>query len=326
MFYYIENDNTSPYYNLALEQAVFDRLDRRHSYCMLWQNHNAVIIGKHQITAAEVNQPFIDSRGISVVRRLSGGGAVYHDLGNINFTFITDTNTDASVNFAAFCRPIQEALVSFGVPAVISGRNDMTVNEKKISGNAQYSRENRVMHHGTLLYDSDLTVLSQALSGGTKVESAGIASVQSRVTNIRPYMHTDMPTDQFRAALRDHLFSALDMQAYSLSAEDTAATEALCDQIYSQWNWNYGASPPYNVRKSRRVEGCGTVEVLLNVGKEGIIENAAFYGDFFSVNDPSILATNLVGCRFEREELAKKVTVTYFHGMEAADLLALLVG
>ena len=328
MFYYIENYHTNPYFNLALEQAVFDRLDRQHSYCMLWQNDNAVIIGKHQITEAEINRHLVDSRGICVVRRLSGGGAVYHDLGNINFTFITDAGTGNDISFAAFCKPVQQALLSFGVSAVISGRNDMTVNQCKISGNAQYSRENRVMHHGTLLYDTDLTMLSQALTGGAKVESPGIASVRSRVTNIRPYMHTDMPSDMFRSALRDFLFAALDMREYTLSADDMAAAETLRDRVYSQWDWNYGASPPYNVRKSRRIEGCGTVEVLLNVGKSGIIENAAFHGDFFGTDDPADLAALLAGHRLEREELAKMVPGTvsrYFHNMEAAELLELLL-
>ena len=324
MFYYIDNDSTSPCFNLALEHALFDRLNRR--CCMLWRNSNAIIVGRHQITAAEVNQALVDSRGIAVVRRLSGGGAVYHDLGNINFTFITDTGGD--INFADFCRPILEALHSFGVPAEFSGRNDMTIEGKKISGNAQYIRENRIMHHGTLLYDSNLDMLSRALIAGAKVESAGIPSVRSRVANIRPFMKTDMPTDQFLASLRDYFLASGSMEIYPLSPEDRAAAQTLCEQMYSQWHWNYGTSPPHNIRKSRRIEGCGTVEIFIEVEKEGIITNASFHGDFFSTDDPAALAAQLTGSRLERKELTALLQnlnlPRYFHNITQESFLSLL--
>ena len=330
MFYYIENKESSPFYNLALEQAVFDRLDKQRCYCMLWQNQSSVIVGKHQNTAAEINAPFVDSRMISVTRRLSGGGALYHDFGNINFTFISDNHGENKwgIDFPFFCKPVQEALKSFGVPAVISGRNDMIVDGKKISCNAQYIRHGRVMHHGTLLYDTDLAVLTQALNPGCSVTSKAIKSVQSRVANIKPYMKDDMSVEEFRAALRERLFTAFDMREYTLSDEDKAVAKTLCDQVYSQWSWNYGASPAYNVRKIRRVEGCGTVEALLDIAKGGVIGNIAFYGDFFSHDDPAILAAALIGLRLERAEISGvlySVNVSrFFHNMDSRELLALL--
>ncbi|MDR2718490.1 MAG: lipoate--protein ligase family protein, partial [Treponema sp.] len=198
MNYYIESRSTDPCRNLALEQFVFDFLDRRHSYFMLWQNHNSIIVGKHQNTLAEINSVFVKAHNISVVRRLSGGGAVYHDPGNLNYTFITDAGTDNTIDFAAFCLPVQKALVSFGVPVEITGRNDMTVMGRKFSGNAQYLKHERIMHHGTILYDSCMDTLSQALNlSNDKIESKGIQSVRSRVTNIRPYMKTNMPIEDF---------------------------------------------------------------------------------------------------------------------------------
>ncbi|MCL2128654.1 MAG: lipoate--protein ligase [Treponema sp.] len=329
MFFYIGNDRTSPYFNLALEQAVFDSLDRRRSYCMLWQNSSAVIVGRHQNTAAEINPAFVDSRGISVVRRLSGGGAVYHDLGNVNFTFITGIETEEGLNFSVFCKPVLEALLSFGVRAEISGRNDITIEGKKISGNAQYIRQGRVLHHGTLLYDTDLSVLEKALTANGKIESKGIKSVRSGITNIRPYMKKDMPVEAFKAALKESLFSSFSMGEYELGVEELNAAKTLEEQVYSKWDWNYGKSPPYNVRKSRRVEGCGTVEVLLYVGDGGMISGTSFYGDFFGSEDPAALAALLTGRRLERGELSSVLqdagVSRFFHNMETETFLSLLI-
>jgi len=329
MNYYIESRDTDPARNLALEQFVFDSLDRRHSYFMLWQNHNSIIVGKHQNTTAEINASFVNAHNISVVRRLSGGGAVYHDMGNLNFTFITDTGTENSIDFTAFCRPIQNALVSFGVPVEISGRNDMTIEEKKISGNAQYIKNGRVMHHGTLLYDSNMEVLSKALNvTDDKIESKGIKSVKSRVTNIRPFMKTDMPMNEFWDSLKKYMFSAFDMKEYNLSAEEEAEVEKLKERVYSQWDWNYGASPPHNIRKMRRIENCGKFEILLDVEKGGIINNIAFYGDFFGNDDPAELAEILKGRHFQYNELEgtlNDINISrFFRNLDARTFLALL--
>ena len=181
MMYYLESGSHDPGFNLALEQYVFDRMDRAHAYCMLWQNDNAIIVGKNQNTVGEINAAYVKEHGIRVVRRLSGGGAVYHDLGNINFTFIVDSGATAAFDFSTFCRPIVKALEHFGVHAEINGRNDMTIDGKKFSGNSQYGKQGRTMHHGTILYDSDLEVVEKALTvSRDKLEGKGIQSVRSR--------------------------------------------------------------------------------------------------------------------------------------------------
>jgi len=329
MTYYIRSNSVDPYANLALEQHVFDNLDRAHRYFMLWQNHNSIIVGRYQNTQGEINGAFVKERGITVARRLSGGGAVYHDLGNLNFTFVSDAE-NGHIDFASFCGPVRDALASLGVRVEISGRNDMTVEGKKFSGNAQYRKQGRVMHHGTILFDSDLEIVSKALNvAPDKIESKGIKSVQSRVTNIRPYLKRDVSLEEFWEALRGYMFSAYDMRDYTLTETDRACAAKLREDVYRRWSWNYGASPPYTVRKKRRVPGAGSVEALLDVGPQGIIKNAAFYGDFFGNSDPAELGLLLRGRRFEEGELRAALGDTdvsrYFSGIDAGVFLSLLL-
>ena len=349
MYYYIENRSTDPCYNLALEQWMFDTLDRSHSYCMLWQNDNAVIVGKHQNTNAEINTTFVKEQQIKVVRRLSGGGAVYHDRGNLNFTFITDaaggtvgSSQGETLDFSVFCRPIQQALISFGVPVEISGRNDMFVSGKKISGNAQYIKQGRIMHHGTILYDVNLDYLSQALNPKKDtINSKGIPSIHSGVANIRPCMAAvpasdisvdmsiNMSIDEFRVALKARLMADFNMAEYTLSSAEEAEVAILKENVYSQWAWNYGASPPFNIRKTRRIEGCGNFEILIDVEKGGIIRGISFFGDFFGSTAHTDLTALLVGHTLEYSELAQALNgidiSQYFYNLDTENFLALLL-
>ncbi|MDR3073394.1 MAG: lipoate--protein ligase [Deltaproteobacteria bacterium] len=327
--FYIESESTDPTHNLALEQHVFDNLDPRREYFMLWRNDNAIIVGKHQNTVGEINAPYVKERGIRVVRRLSGGGAVYHDLGNVNFTFIVTGGNLEAFDFASFCRPVVRALAGLGVTAQINGRNDMTIDGKKFSGNAQYSKRGRVMHHGTILYDSDLSVVARALAvSKDKIESKGLKSVRSRVTNVKEHMRDDIPVERFMAELREAMFREYNLTNYSLTPEDRAAVAALRATVYDTWDWNYGASPAYSIRKERRVEGCGKVEAFMNVA-EGLITDAAFYGDYFGNADTAELAERLKGRRLERGDLVgalKGVNIgEFFHNLDQDAFLAILL-
>lgn len=329
MMHYIESDSTDPRFNLALEQYVFDFLPREHEYFMLWRNDNAIIVGKHQNTAGEINAAYVKEKDIRVVRRLSGGGAVYHDLGNVNFTFIVTSKNLGEFDFASFCRPVARALAELGVTAEINGRNDMTIDGKKFSGNAQYRKRNRVMHHGTILYDSNLSVVGEALVvPKDKIESKGLKSVQSRVTNVKEHMRGDAPVEDFVAALRDAMFREYGLVPYTLSPEDRAAIIKLQHDVYNTWNWNYGASPPYSIRKERRVEGCGKVEVFMDV-KQGILNEIAFHGDYFGNGDPAQLAALLTGRRLEKSDLEAALMGTdiseYFHNLDKETFIALLM-
>ena len=329
MNHYIENRQIDPFYNLALEQILVERADPGNSYFMLWQNNNAVIIGKHQNTNEEINAEYVRENGIAVARRLSGGGAVYHDLGNLNFTFIVTADNRESLNFSFFCRPICEALRSLGVPVQISGRNDMTVDGKKISGNAQYIRNNRIMHHGTILYDSNLDILSNVLKPKDKAESRSVKSVKSAVANIRPHMQNDTDVSGFWNELKIFLILSLDMRETDLNPEFHEAALELKEKKYSQWEWNYGSSPPHTMRKTRRFEGCGKIDILLDVGSDGILKNIVFYGDFFGNRDPAELGIILAGHHLEYRELKAALSAVevsrYFHGLDNEAFLALLL-
>lgn len=325
---YLDLQTTDPAFNLAAEEYVFDALPRDRDYCMLWQNDNAIIIGKHQNTLAEINAPFVEQHGIRVVRRLSGGGAVYHDLGNLNFTFITDAGNSEQLDFRLFCQPVVQVLEQLGVHAEISGRNDMTIDGKKFSGNSQYLRDGRVMHHGTILFDSDLSVVSQALQvDPSKIQSKGIASVRSRVTNVRPCLPQDITLPDFRRLLLQKIAQAGNGTPYIFTAEDLATIEQRKQQRYDLWDWNYGASPACTLMKKQRFEGCGSVEAYLNVDK-GLIQSVLFRGDFFSVREPEELAQQLTGIPPQRQALRNALadvnTELYFSGLSTPQFLDFL--
>lgn len=328
MMYYIRSTSTDATFNLALEQYVFDHLDRTHSYLMLWQNANAIIIGKHQNTRSEVNAEYVKESGIQVVRRLSGGGAVYHDMGNVNFTFITDAKGE-NFNLASFCHPVIRVLQSLGVKAQISGRNDMTIEGMKFSGNSQYIKQGRMMHHGTILFDSDLTVLSKALSvSKDKIESKGLKSVRNPVTNVRPHMSRDCDVKQFFDFLETHLMEQFDAQVFPPHLIDPDAVRRLQTDVYGTWEWNYGYSPAYSINKKRRFDAVGSIEIQLDAA-EGTIRNLAFFGDYFAVREDRELIDRLTGVPLNEKALTDalcQVTVDfYFRNLKKEQLISLLL-
>ena len=292
---YLDLTTTDPAFNLAAEQYVFDALPRDRAYFMLWQNDNAIIVGKYQNTFAEINEAYVKEHGIRVVRRLSGGGAVYHDLGNLNFTFIADAGTLSTLNFTIFCEPVIRTLAKFGVTAEVNGRNDMTIDGRKFSGNSQYLKQGRIMHHGTILFDSDLSVVSNALQvDESKFQSKASKSVRSRVTNVAAYLPAPVSLPEFRSALLADIAQSVGGEAYAFSASDLAAIEKLRAERYGTWEWNYGFSPACTIERRARIEGCGTVEVRIGVSG-GHISEMHFYGDFFSVSEPEQLSARFVG-------------------------------
>lgn len=231
---YLDLMTTDPSYNLAMEQYVFDCLPRDRMYFMLWQNDNAIIVGKYQNTISEINEQAVRERGIRVVRRLSGGGAVYHDMGNLNFTFITDAGGSSALDMKLFCAPVVRTLAALGVKAEVNGRNDITIDGKKFSGNSQYLRQGRVMHHGTIMFDSDLSVVGEALRvDPTKIQTKGIRSVRSRVTNVAEHLPERVTLPEFRRILLENILRENQGEEYPLTpgrpcGGGEAARGALC--------------------------------------------------------------------------------------------------
>lgn len=321
---YLNLYTTDPAWNLAAEQYVFDALPRDRTYFMLWQNDNAIIIGKHQNAAAEINQQFVRENGVRVVRRLSGGGAVYHDMGNLNFTFITDAGDMESINFKLFCQPVVAALAALGVTAEANGRNDMTIDGQKFSGNSQYLKEGRVMHHGTIMFDSDLDRVAQALHVNQgKIAAKGVASVRSR-----QHMPHPVEQEEFRRVLLDNILAQQHGEEYIFTEADKAQIARLREQRYATWEWNYGQSRECEMTKKKRFLVCGGLEAHLSTD-HGIIQHIAFTGDFFSVVEPEVLAEKLVGLRLEEQSLrgalAQEDAGRYFSGLKNEELIELLL-
>lgn len=286
----INNPSTDAYFNLAAEEYLL--LSRGEEVFMLWRNDNTVVVGVNQSTLSEINYEEVCRRDVKVVRRMTGGGAVFHDLGNINYTFISNSRTDVLADFRRFAQPITDALALLGVNAVLSGRNDLEIDGKKFSGNAQCVKNGRLLHHGTLLFSSDISGLSQVLRvSPEKISSKGVKSVRSRVTNISSHLKKEMTVLQFEDFLSDYAEKTLSLQPYSFSDEDIRAIERLRDEKYSTWDWNYGSSPQYAFSGEKRFPA-GSVRVSFNV-TDGKISDCSIRGDFFSRLDISGLEAQL---------------------------------
>lgn len=326
---YLPNHSTDPYFNLALEETIFNMADPGETYILLWQNSPSVIIGKHQNTLAEINSDFIRRHGINVVRRMTGGGAVYHDLGNLNYSFIQPADGQIAPDFEKFTRPVMAALAKLGAATEFSGRNDLTLAGKKFSGSAQCIKNGKILHHGTLLFDVDLDRLEAALCPDqAKIASKGIASVRSRVTNISGYLSRQMTVGEFKKTLLACLAEDQPLTERPLAADELAAATALADSRYRSWDWIYGQSPPANIRREKRFTP-GKIEVWLDV-VNGRIRNLKFYGDFFSTGDPAIVAAALTGLRYKRDELDAALADldirAHFGGIDKEEVLAVLIG
>ena len=298
---YLETGSQNPFYNLAFEEYVLTHR-RKGEYLLLWQNDNTIVIGQNQNAEAEINRSFVEEHGIRVVRRMTGGGAVYHDLGNLNYSFITDAGDAERLTMERFTRPIVNALQGLGLQAEASGRNDILVEGKKVSGTAQRLLNGRILHHGTLLFDANPGMVAGALQvDPEKFRSKSAKSVRSRIGNIRDFLAVDMDLQEFWEYLKTTL-AGDGLMTGKLSEEELQAVDALKQSKYDTWEWNFGRSPKYDMANKRYWDG-GALEVQIAV-KDGKLTSVAFWGDFLSRCPMDELTKSLQGCAFREEDVA----------------------
>lgn len=325
----IINESNDPAFNLAVEEYFLKKSDLKDDVMILWINKPTIVIGKNQNAFAELNLNYVKENNINVVRRLSGGGAVYHDLGNLNFTII---KTDASLkknDFSFFTSPLIQCLKELGVDAVFSGRNDVLVDGKKISGNAQYFYKDKVLHHGTLLFNSDLSVLTKALAPrNIKLISKGISSVRSRVGTILGSLPANMTIDDFKKALEKSFKKAYkeELYDYHLIEKDIEYINELADKKYRTWEWTYGKSLSMKLWNEKKFDS-GTFSLYMEV-KKGIIQAFRLYGDFFEVRPVEELEANFIGISLSITEISKVMDridcLTYIKNFSNNELLNLI--
>jgi len=318
---YFENNSTNPYFNLALEE-YFLKYDAEDDILILWRNDNTVVVGRYQNTAQEINERFCRENRVSVVRRNTGGGAVYHDLGNLNFSIITGYKQGDDISFRRFLGAISVALKKLGVDARLRGRNDLVVGDKKVSGSAQTIVAGRILHHGTLLCNSDLDMLAGALQSDPKVyASKAIASVRSRVANIQDF-NTDVTVDMLKGGLLSEFRRSAPLLEYKLQEVELAEVCLLQKSKYDTWRWNYGESPAFNFSKTTRFT-LGSVTVSLIV-EAGIIHRCAITGDFLGLMDVADVEDALTGTRLLFGDVAARIARfdagLYFGGITSEEV------
>ncbi|MFA5713027.1 MAG: lipoate--protein ligase [Bacteroidales bacterium] len=326
MFYIIESSN-NPQWNLACEEYLFKGLNI--PIIRLWQNSPSVIIGLHQNSYAEINHQYVRENNIPVVRRLSGGGAVFHDLGNINFTFIDERipGESNSEMFARFTAPIVRALHKLGIEAYLEGRNDLMIKGMKFSGNAVATYRNRVLQHGTLLFSSSISNLDKALiSRAEQFKDKSVKSIKSRVTNISEHLEKKITISQFLQHITNSLISERGQyNPYIYTVEDLAAIAKLHLKKYSQDSWNWGLSPKFSYSKSSRFP-FGLLELHMEV-EQGIIKEIKFFGNFFFNLESSGLEELLRGTPLTPEAIERRIEKInlpdYFNGIAKEEFLSI---
>ena len=328
--YFIDNKGINdPRINLAIEEYALKTIDvEKDSFLLFYINQPSIIIGRNQNTIEEINTDYVEENDIIVVRRLSGGGAVYHDLGNLNFSFLTKDDGESFQNFKKFTQPVVDAMKKLGIDSELSGRNDILAEGRKISGNAMFSTKGRMFSHGTLMYNTNIDHVVSALKvKKEKIESKGIKSVRSRVANIADFMENPITIEEFRIEILKSIFGGEEnIQYYELTKEDWDNIYKLSEERYQQWDWNYGQSPKFNIQRNKKFAS-GFIDLRLQV-KKGIMEQVHIFGDFFGVGEMKDIEEVLNGKKYEPHEISKALEnidiPKYFGGVSKEEFLKLI--
>ncbi|PKP51953.1 MAG: lipoate--protein ligase [Bacteroidetes bacterium HGW-Bacteroidetes-1] len=268
----IDKPNSNPWFNVAAEEYIVKHV--QDEIFMVWKNPDCIVIGKHQNAIAEINPDFVQRHNLPVIRRISGGGTVFHGSGNINYSFITNTKNDPNkINFRKYTQPIIDYLLLLGVEASFTGKSNLTINGSKFSGNAAHLFKNRILHHGTLLFDADLEKIRNAIAVRPDAYySKAIVSNRSEVCNIRPFLAHDMTLDDFEDGFRQYVKKYFTIeQSRDLSAEEMDAISILARDKYQTWHWNFGYSPDYDLKRKLTIDGL-QADIFVHVSKGFIVE------------------------------------------------------
>lgn len=309
---YIETGSTDVYYNFGLEYYFTVEKKLPDTVFLFWQTTPTLMVGKYQNVLEEINKPYADAHGIKLVRRMSGGGTIYTDLGGFQFTFIQHRDA-GQIEFQQYIAPVIDALREVGVNAAFNGRNDLTIDGKKFSGNAQYRLDGSIVHHGSLLFDTDLVQMVESTTVDPyKIISKSIKSVRDRVTNIAEHLPAPLAPQDFKACMVRHIMQGSDA-VYVPTEADQARIRQLAQEKFRNWNSIFGANPRFNIERIGRFAG-GTMRFRIDV-QHNVIREMAITGDFFSTLDPADLNAALVGCRYDRTAILETLKA---HGLDHA--------
>lgn len=299
---YINTQSNDPFYNFALEEYFCMQKGQNETVFLLWQTSPTVMLGNFQNSYKELNMLAIERDLVHVVRRNTGGGTIYTDLGGFQFSFIMKGVSEL-IDFGKYMDPIVEALADLGIKAEYNSRNDLAVNGKKISGNAQCTKGNYTLHHGSLLYDTDFSKMGEYLKPPDyKIKAKGIQSVRERTTNISEHLTEKWTPVEFQEQLIAGILKR-GATTYVLNEVDKEAIEQIADEKFRSWDWTFGRNPAFTIEKGRQFAG-GYVEIALDV-KNGLIENCRISGDFFSAGGVKQIEEALIQQPFECECVGK---------------------
>ena len=324
---YIESNSTSPYFNFALEEYLLTQKDLGDDEIFLfWRTNPTVMIGRYQNTYSEINEKYVKENNISVVRRNSGGGTIYTDMGTWQFTFIEKNYKKEGISFGKFIGPIVQALKKQGIEASFNSRNDLLIGKRKFSGNAQYRKDDAMLHHGSILFNANIKAMVKSITvAEDKIIAKGIKSVKERVINVSEVIQKDITSEEFRDIMLDNLLK--DSKIYTLTEEDILKINKIKKEKFESWDWNYGKNPVFNINRWKRFDG-GRIDFKLYV-KKGIIKNCAIEGDFFTSSDISKVEKAFINCKYVKDDISNlldKLNIDkYFYKINKNDLLECLI-
>jgi len=326
---YVEHDSTNPYFNFALEEYLMKEKDLGdNEIFMFWRTKPTVMIGRYQNTLEEINLKYVKEHNINVVRRVSGGGTIYTDMDSWQYTLILKDYEGGSIDFRSFTEPIIKALQNQGVNAYFNSRNDLLIDGRKFSGNAQHIKGNLMLHHGSILFNADIKTMVESLTvADEKIISKGIKSIRERVTNVAEHLDRRLDSTGFRDMMVRSILGNRN-NFYRLNEYDIIRVNEISKEKFQSWAWNYGSSPKFNITRWGRFEG-GKIEIKLAVEK-GIIEECSIYGDFFSNEDVGLVSEALRKCRYELKVISERLkeiqAEKYFHKISETEILSCIIG